>query len=445
MRILIALEKKEAREILSFSLESRLGARIFPAQGPGDAIEQLSADNQIQWVISQNPSSSQTIAKWLADAKSKVPMIVCSSAALTPSEIESLSGANVVATLIGSRWADGSIAAIEAYLKIFKLETQVLDEEYVRIRPSLLLAASPLEGDVYVRLNAEKLVKLFRAGDPFDPSDYEKYVDQRGIEFLFLRKEDVNNFVARLQIALAQILASEPFNTKVASEMSMNLHQTVCELINEIGPTVEVQSLVKTNMQLTTRAIGRNPRLKTLISKITEDPQNYISSHSVALTHLACAMACAMEWGSETTFQKLNMAAFLHDITLSNPILARIHSLPDLDARKTEFTAAEVDGYPKHPIKAAELARRFEEIPTDADTIILQHHELPEGNGFPRGLGHRSIAPLSALFIIAHDLVHVIYEEGKAFKLEDYVERSKDRFGSGPFRKILACLSKIKD
>ena len=171
MRILIALEKKEAREILSFSLESRFGAWIFPAQGPGDAIEQLSADNQIQWVISQNPSSSQTIAKWLANAKSKLPMIVCSSVAPTPSEIESLIGANVVATLVGSHWADGSIAAIEEYLKKFKLDAQAPDEDYVRIRPSLLLAASPLQGDVYIRLNAEKLVKLFRAGDPFDPSD----------------------------------------------------------------------------------------------------------------------------------------------------------------------------------------------------------------------------------------------------------------------------------
>src|SRR5207244_821722 len=103
----------------------------------------------------------------------------------------------------------------------------------------------------------------------------------------------------------------------------------------------------------------------------------YISSHSMMLGNLACTLAAAVGWSSETTFYKLSLASFLHDITLQNHELAGIQSLKELETRKEEFKPAELQAYKNHPHAASEMAKQFSEVPPDVDTIIMQHHEQP--------------------------------------------------------------------
>src|SRR6185312_15892576 len=101
--------------------------------------------------------------------------------------------------------------------------------------------------------------------------------------------------------------------------------------------------------------------------------------------YIACAIATQMDWASDSTFQKLTLAAFLHDITLSNHELAQCDTVQEAIDKKT-FTEAEIAGFRVHPAKGAEIARQFQEVPPDVDVIILQHHERPDGSGFPRGI-----------------------------------------------------------
>jgi len=95
-------------------------------------------------------------------------------------------------------------------------------------------------------------------------------------------------------------------------------------------------------------------------------------------------------------------------------------------------------------MRAAELARKFPEIPPDVDLLIMQQHELPDGTGFPRHLSAKQISPLGALFIVAHELVHFIHEKGPEFQMKDFLELNIDRYNVGQFKKILACLLKTK-
>ncbi len=87
---------------------------------------------------------------------------------------------------------------------------------------------------------------------------------------------------------------------------------------------------------------------------------------------------------------------------------------------------------------------RIQEIPPDVDLLIMQHHELPDGTGFPRHLSAKQISPLGALFIVAHELVHYIYEKGPEFQMKDFLEANIDRYNTGHYKKILACLLKTK-
>ena len=156
------------------------------------------------------------------------------------------------------------------------------------------------------------------------------------------------------------------------------------------------------------------------------------------LAEIACALAQNIGWGSSATFLKLTLAAFLHDLPLEDNYLASMHGITEAKGHK--FPAEAIQAFRFHPIKAAEYAQQFAGIPTDVETILLQHHELPDGTGFPRGLHHHQVSQVSAIFIIAHDLLNFFIDfvqvNDRDEMLKIFLERNLAKYGDGIFCKI---------
>jgi HD-GYP domain-containing protein (c-di-GMP phosphodiesterase class II) len=95
-------------------------------------------------------------------------------------------------------------------------------------------------------------------------------------------------------------------------------------------------------------------------------------------------------------------------------------------------------------LAAAEVAKQFSEVPPDVDLIIAQHHERPDGSGFPRGLSSTYIAPLSAIFIVAHDMTQYAIEKGKAFKAADFLEEFREQYKPSQFRKVVQAIEQLE-
>ena len=66
---------------------------------------------------------------------------------------------------------------------------------------------------------------------------------------------------------------------------------------------------------------------------------------------------------------------------------------------------------------------------------MLQHHERPDGSGYPRGLNATQISPLGALFIIAEDLVHEALE-GEGVTVDSFFTKKAPLYSRGQFKKI---------
>ena len=229
--------------------------------------------------------------------------------------------------------------------------------------------------------------------------------------------------------------------------------EAVQELAAKVGFSPEVREFTKANVLKTINEIKKQPRLNAILSRLNRNRDKYISNHSMLLAHLACALAAEMEWKSETTYHKLTLAAFLHDIAIANEDLARFNTLKELGARllaePTAFTPEEVAAFKQHPVKAAEIARLFDEVPPDVDVILLQHHERPDGSGFPRGLTHTWISPLTAVFIVAHDLVQFILEmpKGAPFDeaaIQEFLGKHKEEYGFSNFKKATEGIRRIR-
>lgn len=318
---------------------------------------------------------------------------------------------------------------------------------YFRVGIPLLLQTNPLVADIFIRLSDVKYVKLFHKGASFGPEEVENYQGKKKLDYLYVRQEDAENITATLNEALEKLLKLVPLPQSISTPVSLATIDTIHSLVNQVGFTPEVQRLVKNNIDLVLKEMYASPSLSSILKNMEIDREKYIASHSHMLAEVACALSIAMKWDSETTFKKLTMAALLHDMSLSNQKLARIKDTKELDSRKSEFQSGDFDEYRSHTKRAATLVKGLKEVPADVDKMILQHHELPMGTGFPDALTHVHIHPLASLIMVAHDLVDWVIDHpgGDGPDMMAFIEAHAEKYKIGNFRKLLKALYSLQD
>ncbi|MGZ3704958.1 MAG: HD-GYP domain-containing protein, partial [Bdellovibrionota bacterium] len=185
----------------------------------------------------------------------------------------------------------------------------------------------------------------------------------------------------------------------------------------------------------------KNPKLSELLARLDENRESYLGWHSTALSFLCCKLATLLGWHSEATFYKLSLASFIHDIVLPTDELARIQTVPQLKAAK--LGEKERACVLRHPLEAAQLVHSMDEIPGEVAFIVEQHHERQDSSGFPRGVDHKDISSISALFIICHDIVTAMHDAApNTFQMADYLmAREGDKsFTKGTFGQVFRSL-----
>lgn len=453
MQILLALSKTEVREMLSFAVEAKTGAKPFEAESARGAIEALADHGAIRTVICEFPGISDVLFRHIISLNrrredaDKIQVIICCGA--KPKVDDVLKKMNIIGYASWTNLIDTTLKLLDFPEDKLPTSTagsdkELSDDTTCRIKTSLLIRVGVLHAGVYIRLSPTKYLKFFKEGDEFSEEDYSRILREKKIEHLYLRRDELGEFLIKFKNDLIQLLSAEILTDNINPELLDAVHETAQELLNKIGATREVQEVVKANIQLTIKTMGKNQRLSDVLKRLEIDRDKYISSHSVLLPQVAGALAMNMDWKSDTTLQKLTLAAFLHDMPLTNHVLGAITNLTELARRKDSFSEEEIKGYKSHPIKAAEMAKQFSEVPPDVDTIILQHHERPDGSGFPRQLSHHHISPLAAVFIVAHDIVSAIFDPNTPFILEKFIESKKTEYVAGNFKKLHAHLSSLK-
>lgn len=442
MAILLIQDQADAGDKLAFALESTFGGEIYQAASPADAFKLI-----------QTPPGSP------------VTLVIFDDRGVVGIELDALQGLNPAlgcVLCVDSSAASGSLrikwdilavvdraALVENLLETLKklseegrIELGYHEEDFCKIKTTLLLSVCPLKSDVYIRLSERKFVKLFHEGDSFEATDMEKYTVKKGVEYLYIRKSAVDEFVHKYNADLSKVVRkARNMSVQDIGRLHENVYETTAELGRRVGFTPEVQQMAKAHMQMTIASMDKSMRLGNVLDRIKSYGGQYIGAHSGIVGYMACAIASKMEWASESTFQKLTLAAFLHDVTLTNHELAACNSIGE--AQSKGFSDKELAQFRAHPAKGAEIARQFQEVPPDVDVIILQHHELPDGTGFPRGIGYSYIAPLAMVFIVAHEMAQFFLKNDSELRRDDFLALAREKFKSSQFRKVLDAIEKL--
>lgn len=309
-------------------------------------------------------------------------------------------------------------------------------EEYARIRLFFLYRFHSLDFPVFIKLSDDKYVKVLNPGQKYGLDFLEKY-QSKGQKYLYVKVEDFSKFSASLfKTPLYQV---DPNENSVEKQRRKTMF--LQEMARSAGITPDLVGVAKESLEeIIEEAKGKKTLSKLL--KILENSGSYNSDHATLLCYLTSAMCDEMGWNTRRSKEKLGFASLFHDITLIDPRLAVINyrSIRGL----SRFEMGVQEKYKEHPLKASELVREITAKYPQVDIIIAQHHERPDGTGFPYGKDYNQLLPLSCLFIVAHDFVSRAYETN--FDIEDVqflLDQMIPEYRLGHFSRIMLALQSV--
>jgi HD-GYP domain-containing protein (c-di-GMP phosphodiesterase class II) len=117
------------------------------------------------------------------------------------------------------------------------------------------------------------------------------------------------------------------------------------------------------------------------------------ASHMFAVSTLAVLLGAEVFGPVHTTLRELGLAGMLHD-------LGKITIDPEVLNKPTPLTPAELELIRHHPVESIRLIGDHPDATTTVRQMVLQHHERPDGRGYPLGLTDEALLTGSKILAI---------------------------------------------
>ncbi len=309
--------------------------------------------------------------------------------------------------------------------------------EYVPTTIQSLLKFSHAVSEIFIQLSKEKFVKLVLKGDPIDHASLRRY-QMMGSNVLFVPKNDFNNFFESYQKLLDEKISVNEDDQLDSIVVQEEIVSFVQDTIKNLGINEQTIDLIGKEVDSVVKTLKTNLALDDLLKNITSK-YGFISAHSLMISYIAGAMAIDLGWNSGNSFTKIGFAAILHDATLEKDEYAKIRTTNDPEFLK--LPKKEQEKILKHPTEVFSYIKDPKALLPDVDHIIMCHHEMPDGSGFPRGINHTQISQVAAVFIVAEHFVVELMESGMDYsKVKRIIDTLRPDFEKGVFKKAFAAL-----
>jgi CheY-like chemotaxis protein len=277
--------------------------------------------------------------------------------------------------------------------KINDIETT---PQYSAVDVKILPWLEVLPCDLYISLTENKFVKYLNKGDAID-ADVIKILVQKKLSYLyFCAGIDKKYLLDAVSEKLHSRIISSKFNIENRIKICFeNLSQRLIEFgISNYYVDLAFDSIVDS-----LKIIKKNDKPLNGIRRhdITGDFQ---TQHYTLQSILICLISKKISWFTSNHLQDLLIASFYQDLTLDSENLMKISNVNITSNKQVPLSPLENECLLNHPLMAKDLVLKLNLVSETVSKLIHEHHELPNGDGFPRKINHTNTRPLSAFFII---------------------------------------------
>ncbi|MEK7358488.1 MAG: response regulator [Bdellovibrionota bacterium] len=268
-----------------------------------------------------------------------------------------------------------------------------LDHQFCSIPIQEFVSSEDTRVNIFVRLSRRKYIRVAHKGDQLPTDRLETYRD-RGVTFLYARKEDFASLVD-FNLGVARMVKG---NERMSAEKRLGFlrytTETVLENIVVNGIDKKKYGQAKECVQSCLNLVTESDDVVQLLD-ILNSHANWLYAHSLGVSVYSVMIGRELGWHSTPILFKLSAAGLFHDIgakEIEHDILDKYRPMLTLEERKL---------YETHPSRGKEILETLKEMPGEVVTIAYQHHEDMLGTGYPRQLGKLRIHPLARVISVA--------------------------------------------
>ncbi|MBL7543779.1 MAG: response regulator [Bdellovibrionaceae bacterium] len=442
MKVLIVEDEIDVADLLQIFISLDFPeAEITIASNGEDALEKINILRSVDFIFSDFNMPKKNGGDLFLEVRKilpTTPFILVTSE--DPKKHKQFAGASHFYHIdkpFSDKDVNGRIIQIQSGIKVSPSKSR----DYIPIGIETLKRLYKIGTAVYLKISSEKYVKVLHPGTEFNDAEVKRFSD-KSIHELYIEKIEFENFIKEFRKTVFSRLAWE----KVKQEEKIDILADDIALIGKaariFGWSPAVVSLAQENISNVINLLKTEPTFSRITDMLKHDKNKKLASHSILLTIMLTEVATRMNWASQGTIEKLTFAAILHDIELDDDLFADKQTLLMAGEIMTLKETAEGNKLLSHPLDGAQLTLNWPMCPSDVDIIIRQHHERPDGRGFPLGLAPFKISPLSAAFIMCEDVIYKSMIDPDC-NLKNYFVGQKEYYSREPFKSIYPKLLEI--
>lgn len=297
------------------------------------------------------------------------------------------------------------------------------ESEFLSVPMSSLIHRKASISDLFIRLSTDRMVKVAHKGGSIDLERINRF-GEKNVQVLYVFRTDFAGVVSDLvrgAEALSQ-LEQVPLDMKIAK--FFNIAETVyAELLKLPISDASLGRAIRLSQEIST-SLREKPDFAKVVKSIVGMGDEF-SKHSLGSVVMSNLLVTQLDWSSPKLIAPVTMGAFFHDIGLrelprelwfKNPI---------------EMTHDEQTLWETHPAIGVKLLSSMHFITPDVLRIVQEHHELPNGTGFPSKIRLERIFPMAKAVAMGNMLAHDLFEsnEGQPFSLDNMLQKIEHAYG----------------
>ncbi|MDT8437695.1 MAG: HD domain-containing protein [Wenzhouxiangellaceae bacterium] len=179
-----------------------------------------------------------------------------------------------------------------------------------------------------------------------------------------------------------------------AMESQELLYRQAASLIDALRRTGRIDSeQARLNLRQIAATLETNIAAMVWLTRIRAGDEN-VAEHSVNVAIMAMGLARSMDW-DDRTIEQAGLAGLLHDIGM-------LKLAPELSDPARQLEPAERKEIRRHCKIGYELVRDDPQVAPEVARAVLEHHEQPDGGGYPDGKRDYALADLSKMIAVVN-------------------------------------------
>lgn len=291
--------------------------------------------------------------------------------------------------------------------------------------------------EIHISVNG-KYVKLNYKDEQF--TEILRRLQQKELTEVFILPGDFQQIISKAQESVSAKSFYDP-KTVIEDKMAALESSTVLAkvLINQLGADAETLKLLKTVNVRAMSVLAEVPSVFVFVKKFRKNCSDEFL-RTMLTSYVMSLIIDKFPWKSDPVKEKGALASLLCDIVLEKDDFALIEQW---QLEGTELP----ERIKRHPMAVSDQLRKVKTlVPIETLTIIEQHHELPDGTGFPLGITGSRVNQLSAIFIISQQFVEHLFRVDFDFeKRLEVISWLQKRYDYKCFEKAISALISITE